>query len=89
MSALTERLTRTVQQDVRMQSDRFQASVRMLKALNPLNVMERGYSIVYQKNEVANSVKLLEVGENIQIRLQDGTVEATIQSITTNDKEEI
>jgi exodeoxyribonuclease VII large subunit len=89
VSALTERLTRGIQQDVRMRSDRFHASVRMLKALNPLTIMERGYSIVYQNNEVANSVKSLKVGENIQIRLQDGTAEATIQSITTNDREEI
>ena len=39
----------------------------MLKALNPLTIMERGYSIVYQNEEVANSVKSLEVGGNIQI----------------------
>ena len=89
ITALTERLTRGVQQDVRMRSDRFHASVRMLKALNPLTIMERGYSIVYQNNEVANSAKSLEVGENIQIRLQDGTAEATVQTITMNDGEEI
>ncbi len=61
----------------------------MLKALNPLTIMERGYSIVYQKDEVANSVKSLEVGGNIQIRLQDGTAEATVQTITMNEGEEI
>ncbi|MEK4715180.1 exodeoxyribonuclease VII large subunit [Sporosarcina sp. resist] len=87
--ALTERLTRGVHQDVRIQSDRFHASVRMLKALNPLTIMERGYSIVYQNNEVANSTKSLEVGGNIQIRLQDGTVEAMVQKITLHEGEEI
>ncbi|WP_342511433.1 exodeoxyribonuclease VII large subunit [Sporosarcina sp. FSL K6-1522] len=87
-SALTERLTRAVQQDVRIRSDRFHASIRMLQALNPLNVMERGYSIVYQNNEVANSVKMMEIGSPIQIRLQDGTAEATVQSITITDGEE-
>ncbi len=87
VSALTERLTRAVHQDVRIRSDRFHASVRMLKALNPLTIMERGYSIVYQNNEVANSVKTIEVGTNIQIRLQDGTAEATVQSIKMNDGE--
>ena len=88
IAALTERLTRGVHQDVRIQSDRFHASVRMLKALNPLTIMERGYSIVYQDNEVANSAKSLEVGGNIQIRLQDGTAEATVQTITMNEGEE-
>ncbi|WP_186670552.1 exodeoxyribonuclease VII large subunit [Sporosarcina sp. BP05] len=89
VAALTDRLTRGVHQEVRIQSDRFHASVRMLKALNPLTIMERGYSIVYQNNEVANSAKSLEVGGNIQIRLQDGTAEATVQTITMNEGEEI
>jgi len=89
VAALTERLTRGVHQDVRIQSDRFHASVRMLKALNPLTIMERGYSIVYQNNEVANSAKSLEVGGNIQIRLQDGTAEATVQKLTLHEGEEI
>ncbi|NYF24623.1 exodeoxyribonuclease VII large subunit [Sporosarcina sp. JAI121] len=89
VSLLTERLTRGVQQDVRMRSDRFHASVRMLKALNPLTIMERGYSIVYHNNEVANSVQSIKIGENIQIRLQDGIADATVQSITINEGEEI
>lgn len=89
IAVLTERLTRGVHQDVRIRSDRFHSSVRMLKALNPLTVMERGYSIVYQDNEVAKSVRALEVGGNIQIRLQDGTVEAAVQSITMNEGEEV
>ena len=30
----------------------------------------------------------LPIGAEIQIRLQDGTAEATVQSITLNDREE-
>ncbi|WP_318614980.1 exodeoxyribonuclease VII large subunit [Sporosarcina sp. YIM B06819] len=88
VTLLTERLTRAVQHDVRIRSERFQASIRMLQALNPLNVMERGYSIVYQDGVVANSVTSMEVGKSIHIKLQDGTAEALVQSITTNDREE-
>ena len=73
---------------MRIRSERFQASIRMLKALNPLNVMERGYSIIYQDGVVANSVKSIEVGSTIEIKLQDGTAEAIVQTITTNDGEE-
>ena len=84
----TERLTRAVQHDTRIRIERFQASIRMLQALNPLNVMERGYSIIYQDGIVANSVNSIEVGANIHIKLQDGTAEAIVQTITTNDGEE-
>lgn len=88
VSTLTDRLSRAAQHDVRLNSDRFSATIRMLKALNPLNVMERGYSIVYSDGNVANSVSSLLIGEDIQIRLQDGTAEATVHSTTLNDREE-
>ena len=58
---------------IRMHSNRFSSSVRMLQALNPLNVMERGYSIVYHEGTITNSVTSLPSGMEIQIQLQDGT----------------
>ncbi|WP_203246950.1 exodeoxyribonuclease VII large subunit [Sporosarcina beigongshangi] len=88
VTLLTERLARAVLHDVRIRSDRFQASIRMLQALNPLNIMERGYSIVYRDGVVANSVTSMDIGSNIQIKLQDGVAEAIVQTITTNDREE-
>ena len=88
VAALTDRLTRATQQDIRMRADRFSSSVRMLQALNPLNVMERGYSIIYRDGSVANSVTSLPSGTEIQIHLQDGTAEATVHSTTMNDREE-
>lgn len=86
--ALTNRLTRTVQHDFRMHSERFSSSVRMLKALNPLDIMERGYSIVYQEGNVTNSVKSLDIGADVQIQLQDGTANATINSVSQDEEEE-
>ena len=86
--SLTDRLTKTMQHDFRMHTDRFSSSVRMLQALNPLSVMERGYSIVYQEGNVAKSANSLQAGSDIQIQLQDGTVNATVQSISLDDKGE-
>src|SRR5690606_25115206 len=88
LTLLTERLARAVLHDVRIRNDRFQASIRMLQALNPLNIMERGYSIVYRDGVVTNSITSMEIGSNIQIKLQDGVAEAIVQTITTNDREE-
>ena len=88
VTRLTDRLTRTAEHDLRLRADRFTTYVRMLKALNPLNVMERGYSIVYKEGNVANSIKSLPVGSEVEIRLHDGTVGAIVQSLSINDKEE-
>ncbi|KXH87487.1 exodeoxyribonuclease VII large subunit [Sporosarcina sp. HYO08] len=82
LTLLTERLSRAAFQDLRREKERFQSSLRMLQALNPLTIMERGYAIVYRDGEVANRVESMEVDTTIQIQLQDGTVDAKVQSVT-------
>ena len=86
--ALSNRLIRTTQHDLRVHKDRFTTSVRMLTALNPLNVMERGYSIIYKEGKLANSIHSLPVGSEITLQLHDGTAEARIQSMSINKEEE-
>lgn len=89
VDVLTERLTRAAYQQLRGKDESFKSAIRMLQALNPLAVMDRGFSILYQNGKVANSVQQLEVGDEIEIRLQDGVVEANIQSVTAKNGEEI
>lgn len=85
---LTERLTRASQQTIQLKNSQFQASLRMLKALDPLNIMERGYSIIYRDGVVANTTDALEVNTDVKIHLQDGIVQATVKEITKIDREE-
>ena len=48
-----------------------------LKALSPLQVLERGYSIAFLPNgQAVKSVGQLPVGKQFQLRLHDGTVSA-------------
>lgn len=88
LTLFTERMTRAIQNDLRNKTDQFTSAIRMLKALNPLEVMDRGFAIVYKEGTVTNSVSSLEVGETLQVRLQDGTVETKIKSIKMKDEEE-
>jgi len=88
LSLFTDRMTRAIQSDLRNKGDQFTSAIRMLKALNPLEVMDRGFAIVYKEGTVTNSVLGLEVGETLQVRLQDGTVDTEIKSITMKDEEE-
>ena len=86
---LTERLSRVIQNDLRNRNDQFSSAIRMLKALNPLDVMDRGFSIVYKDGNVANSVKAIEIGETLQVKMQDGAVETVVKSIIRKEEEEI
>jgi len=56
-----------------------------LDALSPLKVLTRGFSIVQTGDKhVIRTIKQVEVGENIHIRLQDGSVSATITQVEEN-----
>ena len=49
--------------------------------LNPLNLMNKGYSISYQDNTVISSIKNIDLNKNIKIRFSDGEVESKIIKI--------
>ncbi len=53
-----------------------------LETHNPLRQLKLGYSILSGRGGVLRSVKNLKTGERFEARLSDGTLEATISSIT-------
>ncbi|MCF7931918.1 MAG: exodeoxyribonuclease VII large subunit [Acholeplasmataceae bacterium] len=56
----------------------FGISMTTLKALNPLSVMEKGFAVVTKKDVVMTSVHDLNEHDQVNIRVIDGSVEATI-----------
>jgi len=56
---------------------------RQLALLSPQGVLERGYSLTFARNgKLVRSVRSLEPGTPVQIRLGDGTMEAEIVEVT-------
>ncbi len=48
---------------------------------DPINVLNKGYSITYKKNEVLKSISDVYTGDKIVTRLKDGEVTSTIENI--------
>lgn len=76
-----ERLLRAMSQTVGQKHDRFVTGIRMLQALNPLSVMERGFTIVYKDGKLVKKTESLTPGDFVKMNMQDGTVVAEVQSI--------
>ena len=57
---------------------RFHQLVEKLDLLSPLKIMTRGYGIVFKNGTIVNSVEQIENNEEIEIRLSDGLVNATV-----------
>lgn len=61
---------------------RFQRETAKLEALNPLSVITRGYSAVFdEKNRLIKSVEQIHEGDEISFMLTDGTVRAEVKEI--------
>lgn len=62
---------------------RLHGLIGQLDALSPLKVMARGYSLVYESKEgrLVKSVAQMTAGDEIQVKLADGQLACTVQSV--------
>ncbi|WNB93591.1 exodeoxyribonuclease VII large subunit [Bacillus sp. NEB1478] len=58
----------------------FSHKISRLSSLNPLAIMERGYSLTYKKGktELVKSIKQVKTGEALTIKLKDGQIDCHI-----------
>lgn len=64
---------------------RIDALLDRLKVLNPANVLERGYAIVYNKKNVVTSVKDIKLEDNLEIQFKDGYSSVFVTGKKTED----
>ncbi len=56
-------------------------TIEKLELLNPLGVLKRGYTLTYHNNTLLHSVKKIEKGASIQIKMMDGAIVANVEEI--------
>jgi len=87
LKILQERLIRAVDILHKKQSDSVQQQMDLLDSLSPLSVMHRGYSVALDdKGKSLRSVKEVHSGEELQVRLEDGTLQTKVVSVKTEQK---
>ena len=52
-----------------------------LNLVNPLNILKRGFSLTYLDNKIVKSVKDVNKGNNINIKLNDGVITASVKEV--------
>jgi exodeoxyribonuclease VII large subunit len=84
---LTEKLQHQMHKQLEQCKQRLGASLTKMEALNPLHVLARGYAIVEnQKGQALRCAADVQIGENIWIRLQQGSLQAQITEIQEGEK---
>ncbi len=52
-----------------------------LNLLNPVNIIDKGYSIVYKDNKIIKDVSLLKEKDDINILVKNGKINATVKGV--------
>ena len=87
-STIAERLLRarelteiSINRKLEREENRVITISEKLSALNPLSILGRGYSLTTKQNGELATVSNLQVGENVSIKINDGTIKAEIVEI--------
>ncbi len=59
----------------------YKVLIEKLKALNPLQIMDKGYSIAKHNDEIVRSVKQVKENDLIDITLNDGSIRAKVMEV--------
>lgn len=81
-----ERLERNMNEVLNKNRKRFSISLAKLDAMNPLNILSRGYSYTQKGEGVVSSVNQLSIGDCVKIRFSDGVAEANVTLTSQNKK---
>lgn len=85
---LLERAGRALLNSISLRRTRLSGWEHRLHALNPLAVLQRGYSVVYDnKGRVIHSAGHIHAGDEVTIRLKDGRVDALARQVHFDSRE--
>ncbi|MBN1311993.1 MAG: exodeoxyribonuclease VII large subunit [Anaerolineae bacterium] len=86
IDGLTERAVRAVGADLHLRRERLAGTRRALDAMNPANILARGYAVVRDKDgEVLRRAAEVPPGSRIVIRLHEGQLWATVEQQEENN----
>lgn len=72
------------QQQIKLATNQVESLLRETLIQNPRNVMAKGYGIVRSEGKAIRSIQQIS-GDNIQVELQDGTIQANVMKVIGNE----
>ncbi len=84
---LGKRMLRIIQSKVRLNKERFEGILKNLNAINPLAILERGYSICSRGEESLKNAEGVKPGDKVKIRLSRGGLDCVVKKIIKENQE--
>lgn len=74
-----------LEQNLETSKEKLSKKAAILHNLSPLATISRGYSIVEKNNQVINSIEEVDINDDINITLKDGSLECNINKINSKE----
>ena len=82
---LFDRLNKTMLHQIEIANNKLAYLIKELKILNPLNILESGYSLTTKDSKIIKSIKDVEIDDTLNIRVTDGNINVWVKEIN-NEK---
>ena len=80
LSNIDTRLAHALRNNVTSKQTAFARIIEKLNLVSPLNTLSRGYAIASKDEQVIRSIKDVEKGDAIKVKVQDGEVSCTVKT---------
>ena len=80
MNDLNARLSLALRNSLTSKQTHFARLIDKLNLVSPLNTLSRGYAIASKDEQVIRSIKDVEKGDAINVRVQDGEISCTVDT---------
>ena len=83
LTLLHEQLRSAAERTIERESSRLRLAVELVEAHNPQQILRRGFAVVRRSGKAMTHTEGVKCGEQIEIELIDGTLQAEVKKITT------
>ena len=82
---LFDRLNKIMLHQIEIANNKLAYLIKELKILNPLNILESGYSLTTKDNKIIKSIKDVKIDDTLNIKVTDGNINVWVKEIN-NEK---
>ncbi len=81
LDIMNERINNIINQKLEKITAKLGNIIEKIELLNPLNVLKRGYSIVYKDEQVISNSALIKPNDELKLKLYKGTIEIIVKEV--------
>ena len=82
---LKDKLNKNIINIIQNNTNRIDTLKIKLDLLNPDNVLDKGYSIIYKDDKIIKDINNVKIDDNIKILVKNGNIEANVKGVNKNE----